>query len=78
MQFTFTPEGDGTKVTWAMQSPQPFIAKLVGLFIDCEKMCGDSFLEGLANLKKVVEQPAGASSGTPSAPGPSARREPKG
>lgn len=78
VQFTFTPEGDGTKVTWAMQSPQPFMAKLVGLFIDCEKMCGDSFLEGLANLKKVVEQPAGASSGTPSAPGPSARREPKG
>ncbi len=60
VQFTFAPEGDGTKVTWAMQSPQPYVAKLVGLFIDCEKMCGDQFLEGLANLKQVVEKSAGA------------------
>lgn len=60
VQFTFAPEGDGTKVTWAMQSPQPYFAKLVGLFMDCEKMCGDQFLEGLANLKRTVETPAGA------------------
>ncbi|HRQ90062.1 MAG TPA: SRPBCC family protein [Bacteroidia bacterium] len=57
VQFTFAPEGDGTKVTWSMQSPQPYVAKLVGVFMDCEKMCGDSFLEGLANLKQVVEKP---------------------
>jgi len=43
-----------------MQSPHPYIGKLMGLLIDCEKMCGDSFLEGMANLKKVVETPAGA------------------
>lgn len=60
VQFSFAPEGDGTKVTWAMQAPQPYLGKLVGLFMDCEEMCGDSFLEGLANLKKVVEKPAGA------------------
>ena len=60
VQFSFAPEGDGTKVIWSMQAPQPYMGKLVGLFMDCEKMCGDSFLEGLANLKKVVEQPVGA------------------
>ncbi len=43
-----------------MQSPQPFMSKVAGLFMDCEKMCGDQFLEGLANLKRVVEQPLGA------------------
>ena len=51
----FTPEGTGTKITWAMQSKKPFIGKIVGLFMDCEKMCGDQFLQGLASLKKVAE-----------------------
>jgi len=55
VQFTFVPEGTGTKVTWAMQGKKPFIGKVVGLFMDCEKMYGDQFNEGLANLKKVVE-----------------------
>ncbi len=62
VQLSFTPEGGGTKVTWAMQSPQPYIGKLMGIFMDCEKMCGDSFLEGLANLKQVVEKPASGTS----------------
>lgn len=55
VQFTFAPEGTGTKVTWAMQGKKPFIGKVFGLFMDCEKMCGDQFNEGLANLKKIVE-----------------------
>lgn len=54
VQFTFTPDAAGTKVTWSMQSKKPFIAKIAGLFIDCEKMCGDQFNEGLANLAKVA------------------------
>lgn len=53
--FTFAPEGTGTKVTWDMHAPQPFIGKVASLFMDCEKMCGDMFNEGLANLKKLVE-----------------------
>lgn len=54
VQFTFAPEGAGTKVTWAMQGKKPFVGKVFGLFMDCEKMCGDQFLEGLDNLGKVV------------------------
>ena len=60
VQITFVPERDGTTVTWAMQSPQPYLGKLMGMFIDCEKMCGDAFLEGMANLKGIVEAPNGA------------------
>jgi hypothetical protein len=60
VQFLFAPEGDGTKVTWAMQSPQPFIARLIGLFVNFEKMCGEQFSQGLGDLKQVVEQPSGA------------------
>lgn len=54
VQFTFVPEGAGTKVTWAMQGKKPFIGKIMGLFMDCEKMCGNDFEKGLANLAKVV------------------------
>lgn len=54
VQFTFAPEGAGTKVTWSMQGKKPFIGKVIGLFMDCEKLCGDQFSEGLANLEKVV------------------------
>jgi hypothetical protein len=60
VQFLFAPEGDNTKVTWAMQSPQPFIARLIGLFVNFEKMCGEQFSQGLGDLKKIVEQPSGA------------------
>lgn len=54
VQFTFVPEGAGTQVTWAMQGKKPFIGKLMGLFMDCEKMCGNDFEKGLANLAKIV------------------------
>lgn len=55
VQFSFVPEAGGTKVIWAMQSKKPFIGKVVSLFMDCEKMCGDQFNEGLANLKRIAE-----------------------
>lgn len=55
VQLTFVPEGAGSKITWTMQSKKPFMGKVMGLFMDCEKMCGDQFLQGLANLKKVAE-----------------------
>lgn len=57
VQFSFAPAGGGTRVTWAMQGKKPFLGKLAGLFMDCEKMCGDQFSEGLANLGKVVAAP---------------------
>lgn len=56
--FTFTPQGDKTLVTWSMYGPQPFIGKAMSLFMDCDKMCGDQFEKGLANLAEVVGAPA--------------------
>jgi hypothetical protein len=44
-----------TKVTWAMEGKTPFVGRLFGIFFDCEKMCGDDFNKGLANLKQLVE-----------------------
>ena len=55
VQFTLVPNGAGTEVTWGMSGNQPFMAKLMSTFIDCEKMCQRQFDEGLATLKSRVE-----------------------
>jgi hypothetical protein len=54
-EFTFAPEGSGTRVTWSMSGKNNFVAKAVGLFMDCDKMVGDQFEKGFANMKAVVE-----------------------
>lgn len=56
-EFTLEPVKEGgTKVTWAMYGPNPFMGKLVSVFIDCEKMVTDQFEIGLKNLKTIVEK----------------------
>lgn len=54
VDFTFKPEGDKTKVTWAMYGENNFMGKVMSLFMDCEKMCGPEFEKGLADLEKLV------------------------
>jgi hypothetical protein len=54
VDFTFKPEGDKTVVTWAMYGKNGFMGKLVSLFMDCDKMCGPRFEQGLTNLKDIV------------------------
>ncbi|MGE3977346.1 MAG: SRPBCC family protein [Nitrospira sp.] len=55
-EFTLEPRGEATNVTWAMYGPQPFMAKVMSLFMDCEKMVGPQFETGLSNLKTIVEK----------------------
>lgn len=55
-EFTFTPNGDTTTVTWAMFGPSPFLSKLIGLVFNMDKMVGGMFAQGLANLKGVAEK----------------------
>lgn len=56
--FRFAPQGGGTLVTWTMESPSPFAAKVMYVFFDAEAMVGDDFARGLADLKAVAEKPA--------------------
>jgi len=56
VDFTLQPAGDGTQVTWAMQGPAPFMAKIVHVFVDMDKMVGRDFETGLANLKAAAEK----------------------
>ena len=54
VDFTFKPEGDKTVVTWAMAGKNGFMGKLVSVFMDCDKMIGPQFEQGLADLGKIV------------------------
>jgi len=53
-EFTFKPEGNHTTVTWTMSGQNNFMAKCVGLIMNCDKMVGGQFEQGLANLNQVV------------------------
>jgi uncharacterized protein YndB with AHSA1/START domain len=54
--FTLVPRGDATEVTWLMRGPAPFVSKLMGVFVDMDKMIGKDFETGLANLKAASEK----------------------
>jgi hypothetical protein len=54
-EFIFKPQGDQTHVTWSMYGENNFLSKVIGIFINCEKMVGGQFEQGFANLKEVVE-----------------------
>lgn len=53
-EFTLTPRGGATEVTWAMHGPSSFLFKLMGLFMNMDKMVGRDFEVGLANLAAVA------------------------
>ncbi len=53
--FTFKPEGTGTNVSWTMSGENNFIAKMIGLVMNCDKMVGGMFETGLASMKARAE-----------------------
>jgi hypothetical protein len=57
-EFTFEPQGDRTLVTWAMSGENSFLGKAIGLVMDMDRMIGDQFEKGLADLKAIAETSA--------------------
>ena len=55
-EFTLTPKGETTDVSWVMHGPSPFIAKVMGIFFSMDSMIGKDFEAGLANMKSVAEK----------------------
>jgi uncharacterized protein YndB with AHSA1/START domain len=55
-EFTLAPAQGGTRVTWAMWGPSPFMSRLIGLFVDMDTMIGRDFEAGLANLKTLAQR----------------------
>lgn len=58
-EFTLQGGGEnaGTRVTWAMHGPAPFLTKLMDMVFGLDRMVGPDFETGLANLKAVAEKP---------------------
>jgi len=55
-EFTFKPHGQDTTVIWAMHGPVTFMSRVMGLFINMDKMIGKDFQTGLQNLKTIAEK----------------------
>ena len=53
--FTLTADGGATRVVWAMYGPQPFMNKVMSLFMNMDKMVGPDFEKGLAAMKRIAE-----------------------
>lgn len=54
--FRLDPEGNATRVTWSLDDRHRLVHKVMGLFLNLDKMIGKDFAVGLAQLKTVVEQ----------------------
>jgi hypothetical protein len=54
--FSLEPRADATLVTWAMHGHTPYLAKILHLFFNMDRMVGREFETGLANLKAIVER----------------------
>ena len=55
-EFTMSPQGNSTDVTWAVYGPSPFMARIMHVFISMDKLMGKDFEAGLANLKAIAEK----------------------
>ena len=55
-EFTMLPQGNATNVHWVMHGPATFMSKVMGVFMNFDKMVGKDFEAGLANLKKLTEK----------------------
>lgn len=55
-EFALQPTADGaTEVRWTMHGPANFVSKLMGVFINMDKMVGSDFEDGLQNLRQLAE-----------------------
>lgn len=55
-QFALQPNAaGGTRVSWAMTGPASLMMRVMGLFVNMDKMIGRDFEAGLAKLKSQVE-----------------------
>ncbi|MDC8012434.1 SRPBCC family protein [Tahibacter soli] len=55
-EFTLVPSGDTTIVTWAMRGEWPYISKVMGVFVNMDRLIGTDFEAGLASLKTLAEK----------------------
>lgn len=55
-EFTLTPKGEATEVTWVMHGPANYLCKVMSVFVSMDQMIGKEFEKGLVNLKTLAEK----------------------
>ena len=58
-EFTFESVGASTLVTWKMHGTNAYFMKVMGLFVNMDKVMGKHFDRGLDNLKIACEKQTG-------------------
>jgi len=53
--FTLLSAGEATNLTWSMQGPMPYPAKVMHTLFNMDRMVGKQFEAGLTKLKTIVE-----------------------
>jgi hypothetical protein len=54
-EFTLQSAGGNTTVTWSMDGQANYMSKLVGVFINMDRMVGKDFEAGLGEIKRIAE-----------------------
>jgi uncharacterized protein YndB with AHSA1/START domain len=54
--FRLNPTGASAHITWAMHGPLPYVAKVMHMVFNMDRMVGKDFETGLANLKAIAEK----------------------
>ena len=55
-ELSLEPRAGGTEVIWSMRGASPYLMKLMGVFVNLDRMIGGDFETGLSNLKAVAER----------------------
>jgi hypothetical protein len=51
-----SPEPQRTLVTWTMTGKNTIFSKLMSIFMNCDKIIGEQFEEGLSNLQSIFRK----------------------
>ena len=54
--YDLEERGDSTRLTWGMEGENNFMGRIMGVFMDMDKMLGPDFEKGLSNLKVLAEK----------------------
>jgi hypothetical protein len=54
-EFLLSGQGNSTNVSWTMTGKQPFMFKVMSIFMSMDKMVGKDFEAGLASMKAIAE-----------------------
>lgn len=55
-EFVLEGTGTSTKVTWTMHGPNLYLMRIMGVFVNMDRMMGKHFERGLDNLKTLAEK----------------------